>query len=202
MFFVALFAFGRAITNEARQDPYHINGGGPWTIQDCLFYSMTSSAIIFDSDFSSNPLTLKIKEDTFADIKTSEGAGFSIWEKHVNVEISFACFTNCTATSKGAAFFFQCPDQKSFSFSIKDISLSLCSCSERAIYIVGDHQTDLQIDYGNFSHSSSEKETGLYLFCNYNSNINHCTFANNQANTAIISLEESKSGFFLLVNRR
>ena len=167
---------------------------GQSNFENCLFHNMNETAIYFEQS-DGNAITLNLNHVTFADISVKgDASSLAVWKTNVDISFSHVCFSNCIATGKGVLFFIQ-SDVYSCSHSLTFVSTSQCSCNNRAIYLVGDHQGDIPVIFSNFSYSTTYSSTdiGVYLFCNYNTDISYCTFANNQGNTAIINFEESNS---------
>ena len=194
--------FSKALCDKSNVDitsTENVNSGN-CKFTNCQFKDFGDSVRAFQ--FSQSQITLEVKSCTFTSFRTgnSDGAVFYHDDSGVALDFEKVDITSCYANGMGGAFYYKSTkDIAAPRFS--EVTIYGCSCFNRVFYIQGNEKGTLLFNSCNMSkcstfaneQSQNNIDDGLFLFCNYHSNLNYCDFVSNTAWNYLVSFEHSNA---------
>ena len=192
LFLLNLFVYGVKSLTGLQTTTFSVNSEGTFNIIHCLFDTGSNLAI---SIRNSGSAILECYSTTFTNINTNaDGTALSNDNYNCDLHFSLVCITDCKASSKGGAFYYNTLSH-SVNPSFNYMTINNCYCKEHIIDIDGNSDSDLSFSNCNFTRCSQESSvTDLFYFWDYYIDIQYSTFEGNIAmNVLIVFAEWSKS---------
>ena len=112
-----------------------------------------------------------------------------------DIYFHFVCIDSCSALNRGGAYFHVCMMAGNPEFYY--MTIKNCYSNERVIYTDGDFASTMTYTNCNFTKCFQFRNyhsDGVFLFCNFNTNVKYSTFDCNEAYSSLVSYEQSNDG--------
>ena len=189
MIFIFFYhAFAENIITGIQTSTINVGSLQSYTFIDCLF-QISGIAIEIDGDNS----TVNCIYTTFICPNSgSYGKAIENENRPCDLNLKFVCIADYYSFFHGSAYYFNVeyePSNAVFSY----MTVKNCNSDERVIYTVGNRDSNMAYTNCNFTQCAqySPNENGVFLFCDYNTNIKYSTFEGNEGENYIISYELS-----------